>query len=255
MLNKNSPHGRFHMAVISTKRPERVAPMLQMLGPVCSTWYVSEGEEQSYVSAGLPKDRVRGCRKNISAARNAAIQDARIDDACSIQFSDDLRNIKTPILISGKYQRALITVHDAISTLLETNLRTKRVYGGVALTRNIQNYQGESVSLNKFVACDLIYVGRSCSLFDESVALKEDYDMTLSAILTLGGVFRCENILCDFPHRDNAGGANTYRTTEAEKLVTQKMFKKWGDFIAPHPRRRGQIILNYSKIKRVLNPK
>jgi hypothetical protein len=255
VLNKHFAHGRFHMAIISTKRPERVAPMLKMLGTVSSTWYVTEGEEGHYLAAGLPKDRVRGCRKNISAARNAALKDARLDSACSIQSSDDLRNVHTLNLVGSKYEKKIITIHDAISTLLQTGLRTKQVYGGVALTNNPLNYQGKPVSFNKFVACDLIYVEKSCSLFDESVALKEDYDMTLSAILTHGGVFRCENILCDFPHRDNAGGANTYRTTEAEKFITQKMFKKWGDLIAPHPLRAGQIILNYAKIRRILNNK
>lgn len=255
MINSHLPAGRFHMAVISTKRPERVAPMLQVLGSIISTWYVSEGEEEAYISAGLPTDRVKGCLKNISAARNSALKDARIHNACSIQSSDDLRSVKTPFLSEGKYQRKRITVQDAISHLLRTSQITKRVYGGVALTSNVQNYRGESVSLDKFVACDLILVGPSCSLFDETVALKEDYDMTLTAMMTHGGVFRCENVLCDFPHRDNAGGANTYRTAEAEKAVTQRLFKKWGDLIALHPTRQGQIILNYSKIKRIFRGK
>jgi len=251
VLNKNTQYGGFHMAVISTKRPERVPPMLKMLGSVSSTWYVSEGEETNYISAGLPKDRVIGCPKNISSARNRALKDARLHGVCSIQSSDDLRSVKMPIWVGDNYGRRRITMAEAIATLLRANAYTKRIYGGVALTSNVQNYRGETVSVNKFVACDLVYVGPSCSLFDESVALKEDYDMTLTAIMTHGGVFRCENILCDFPHRDNAGGANTYRTTEAEKLVTQKLFKKWGDLIAPHPLRDGQVILNYAKLKRI----
>lgn len=255
MLNEHLPEGRFHMAIISTKRPSRVAPMLKVLGPIKSTWYVSEGEEQDYIAAGLPDDRVKGCPRNISAARNAAIRDARSSGACSIQSSDDLQSVKIPIASIGKYQRKNITFKEAVSTLLAAASKTKRVYGGVALTNNVQNYTGTPISLNKFVACDLIYVGLSCSFFDENVALKEDYDMTLSAILTHGGSFRCETILCDFPHRDNKGGANTYRTSEAEQAVTRKMFQKWGDLIATHPMREGQIILNYAKIHRLLNPK
>jgi hypothetical protein len=255
MLNEDQPEGRFHMAVISTKRPNRVQPMLQVLGSIGSTWYVSEGEQAEYIAAGLPSERVIGCAHNISAARNAALREARRNDACSIQTSDDLISVKTPVLNSGTYKREKITFQDAVMALLQASRITKRVYGGVALTTNIQNYTGTTISLNKFVACDLVYVGQSCSFFDENVALKEDYDMTLQAVLTHGGVFRCENILCEFPHRDNKGGANTYRTSEAEQEVTRKMFMKWGDLIAVHPRRAGQIILNYARIKRLMNPK
>lgn len=252
MLNKHLPAGAFHMAVISTKRPERVAPMTEMLDGIAATWYVSAGEERSYIAAGLPADRVKGCPPNISAARNAAITDARAAAVPSIQSSDDLRSVKMPLVVEGKYKRERVTFRRAVTALLQAAARTKRVYGGVALTSNVQNYRGAEVALNKFVACDLIYVGQSCSLFDESVALKEDYDMTLTTVLMHGGSFRCENILCDFPHRDNKGGANTYRTTDAEKAVTVKMFKKWGDMIAPHPLREGQIILNYAKLARLL---
>jgi hypothetical protein len=253
MLNEGLPEGRFHMAIISTKRPQRVAPMLELLGHTASTWYVSEGEEADYIAAGLSSDRVRGCRHNISAARNAALRDARIHDACSIQASDDLRNVKSVRWENNKWQRYRITLEEAILTLLNASALTKRVYGGTALTTNAANYNGQPIAINKFVACDLIYVGQSCSFFDENVALKEDYDMTLQAILTHGGVFRCDNIMCDFPHRDNEGGANTYRTSEAELVATKKMFMKWGDLITPHPRRAGQIMLNYTQIKRLMN--
>ena len=254
MLNEQLPEGRFHMAVISTKRPQRVAPMLELLGHTAATWYVSEGEEADYIAAGLSWDRVRGCRHNISAARNEALKDARSHDACSIQTSDDLKAVKRiEPYQTGLVKVTRISLEDAIMELLNAASRTRMVYGGVALTTNIQNYTGTNIALNKFVACDLIYAARSCSFFDENVALKEDYDMTLQAILTHGGVFRCDNVLCEFPHRDNKGGANTYRTSEAELAVTKKMFMKWGDLIKVHPRREGQILLNYPKIKRLLN--
>jgi hypothetical protein len=253
MLNQHLPDGRFHMAVISTKRPQRVLPMLELLGKTLSTWYVSEGEENDYISAGLPADRVIGCIHNISNARNSALQDARKHEVCSIQASDDLKGIKNLQIVGGKYKLQSIGIDGAIQTLFKAATRTRMVYGGVALTTNVQNYTGADIAINKFVACDLIYVAGSCSLFDENVALKEDYDMTLQAIFTHGGVFRCDNVLCDFPHRDNKGGANTYRTSAAEDAVTKKMFMKWGDLIKHHPRRPGQILLNYPKIKRLLS--
>jgi hypothetical protein len=248
MLNKYLDGSFYHAAVISTKRTHRVEPMQQILGSIKATWYVTEGEEQAYVQAGVPFGCVVGCPPNISEARNMAIADAREFGSCSIQTSDDLRHIRKLSLLNGKRHAERITLEAAIGVLLVSAAKTGRLYGGVAVTSNTLNYTGLDLSLDKFVACDLIFVAPECPLFDTTMALKEDYDMTLELIVNGDGVFRCDNILCDFPHRDNKGGANTYRDAATEAAVTEKMFAKWGSLIEPHRTRRGQISLRRNAI-------
>lgn len=236
---KNCPD--FHLAVISTRRPARVPKMAEVLSGMTATWYVSEGEGEEYRKAGAA--RVVECAPNISVARNAAIRDARKEGLASIQASDDLRGVNVVSMQSGIVKSRKSNAEEAIGILLHTQKKTKKVYGGVAVTNNRLNYNGKDLSFGKFVACDLILVSPECPFFDEEMALKEDYDMTLTVGLKHGGTFRCDNVLCDFPHRGNAGGANTYRTTEVEDAVTQRMFKKWGSLIMPHATRPGQISL------------
>lgn len=249
VINKHKNSVVYHAAVISTKRPHRVIPMTGVLGEVAATWYVTAGEEEAYVAAGVPRGSVVGCEPNISAARNAAIADARAHGACSIQTSDDLRAVRRLWMAGTTRKNERIAFLDAVGWLLATAEKTSRVYGGVAVTNNPLNYKGVDVSFDKFVACDLIYVSPRCPLFDTNMALKEDYDMTLEVVLNHGGVFRCDNILCDFPHRENKGGANTYRNSRTEDAVTARMFAKWGCLIEKHRTRDGQISLRKNAIQ------
>ena len=242
MLNAIHGVNDFHFAVISTNRPHRVKELAGLLHPIVPSWYVTIGEKQVYVQHGAAELSVHECPPNISSARNLALSHARLANVCSIQCSDDLRSIKRYYFDkagSRKYEK--ISVFDAVCTLLATQSKTKRVYGGTAVTNNPLNYTGNDVSFDKFVPCDLICSAPNCPDFDEQMALKED--------LRYGGTFRCDNILCDFPHRNNSGGANDYRTKPVEDAVTQKMFKKWGNLIMNHRTRPGQISLRKNALE------
>jgi hypothetical protein len=81
------------------------------------------------------------------------------------------------------------------------------------------------------------------------MALKEDYDMSIKELIYTGGVLRADKFLCNFPHRENAGGANTYRDESTEGQATKKLLAKWGRFLKMNPKRPGQVLLNYPLIR------
>lgn len=235
---------KYKVAVISHKRPENVLKIISIVGDC--TFYVNNGESASYKEAGAA--HVVECGTDICSARNRAIKDA--GKMPSIQVSDDLRSLKKVKFTADKRVVESVIFKDVVRTMLEELVRTDFGYGGVAVTTNRLNYSGKDFSYDKLIVCDLICVmpGKNIK-FDGSVALKEDYDLTISELIYRGGVVRCDNFLCDFPHRDNKGGANLYRNSKTEGEATAKLFAKWGNHIKNHPTRTGQISLNYSQIK------
>lgn len=241
MINKQL---NAYITVISHKRAGNVTKIQDLIGD-CS-FYVNKGEYVDYISAGAKV--VYECGDNIVAARNKAIQHASELNLPCIQVSDDLRSLKRVSLINDKHVVEPVTFTDVVLTLLHELKIHNFNFGGVAVTTNRLNYTGKDTDYNKLVVNDLICIMPNTCKFDEAVALKEDYDLTISELLTTGGVVRCNNFLCDFPHRDNDGGANTYRNNVTEQAATEALHAKWGDLIKKHPTRDGQISLNYKKI-------
>ena len=234
-----------HIAVISHKRPQNIKPIQEIIGEC--TFFVNHGELGTYMDAGAT--HAIECGTNICQARNSAIKYARAMNVPSIQVSDDLRSLKSVVLEEGKYIVEEATFSQVVNVMID-ELRVKNYfYGGVAVTTNRLNYTGVDFSYDKLIVCDLVCIMPSKYYFDEHMYLKEDYDMTITQILEVGGVVRCNQFLCDFPHRDNEGGANTYRTSEAELDATMRISEKWGELIKKHPTRDGQISLNYKAIK------
>ena len=234
-----------HIGVISHKRPFNIKKITEIIGDC--TFYVNIGEGLDYLNAGAKQ--VVECGTNICEARNKAIEDARKQDLPSIQVSDDLRNLKQVSLFEGKHQVKEISFNDVCKTMLDELKNKGYFYGGVAVTTNRLNYVGEDFSYNKLIVCDLVCIMPSSYKFDVNMALKEDYDLTITQLIEVGGVVRCNQFLCDFPHRDNTGGANTYRNSNSEYEATQKLYAKWGNCIKKHATREGQISLNYNAIQ------
>lgn len=241
MINKEI---NAHIGVISHKRPFNVEKIREIIGEC--TFFVNVGEKQSYIDAGAKY--VIECGDNICQARNTAIREARKNNLPSIQVSDDLRSLKKVQLKEGKHIVEQVTFEYVCATMLNELKRMNYFYGGVAVTTNRLNYTGDDFSYDKLIVCDLICVMPSKYEFDENMALKEDYDLTISQLVSVGGVVRCNQFLCDFPHRDNKGGANTYRDNSTEQIATDKLYAKWDSCIKKHATREGQISLNYQEI-------
>lgn len=233
-----------HIAVISHKRPFNVKAIMNIIGPC--TFFVNVGEYEEYINAGAI--RVIECGTNICHARNMAIKHAKELNLPSIQVSDDLRSLKRVYMNGESRFVEPVIFEDVCKTMLYELERKKFFYGGVAVTTNRLNYTGEDFSYDKLIVCDLVCIMPGPYTFDEKMALKEDYDMTISQLIEVGGVVRCNQFLCDFPHRDNKGGANTYRNGITEEEATKNLYDKWGPLIKKHATREGQISLNYKAI-------
>lgn len=246
----DSTNKKYLVAVISHKRPQNVQSIMQIVGEDCA-FYVNDGEKDSYLSAGA--HNVFECGTNICQARNRAIEDSVWHNLPSIQVSDDLRSIKKVSLKDGNYNLEPIAFSSVCNLLIHELNKKSYYFGGVAVSSNRLNYTGQDITYDKLIVNDLICVMPTGKLFDEEMALKEDYDMTIRCLLGVGGLVRLNNILCDFPHRENKGGANTYRNRETEQAATDKLYKKWGNLIKKHPTREGQISLNYEMIKQKKN--
>ncbi len=235
------------VAVISHKRPHNVASILELIGD--ATFYVNVGEIPAYKKAGA--ERVCAPGLNICTARNAAILDATRQGLPCVQVSDDLRRIDEVYMEAGKVRRANYTFKDAVEKIISKLREHKLFYGGVAINDNALNYTGNDWSYDKLIVNDLIVImpAKKPLLFDPDMALKEDYEMCVRQLIEVGGVVRANYILCNFPHRENKGGANTYRNSKTEAEATKRLMKKCGAFIMPHRKREGQVSLNYKNIK------
>ena len=231
----------FHLAIPSTKRPQNVEFMQKFCGHICH-WYVNAGEAEAYSAAGAHK--VYESKPGISAARNMAMRHAFDIGMPSIQISDDIKNIKKIHLdASGKRKTQFVSFGYVCELLIALLAQHSFYYGGVAVTSNPLNYTGIDISFDKLIVCDLNCFMPGCMEFDETLLQKEDYDMTIRQLMAHGGVVRLDNILCDFPHRQNAGGANTYRDNVTEKAAMQELMKKWPRYVKPHATRENQVAL------------
>lgn len=237
---------RLHLSIMSHARPNNVSFMQRLCAPFICNWYVIKGELADYSNAGA--HNVYECEPGISIARNLAMEHAFALNLPSIQISDDLRNIKKIRLENGKRATEFLTP-DYVADLLIQELTTRKLfYGGVAVTSNPLNYTGQDVTTDKLIVCDFNCFMPGCVFFDTALKQKEDYDMTVRNLLQHGGVVRLDNILCDFPHRNNAGGANTYRNFETEKLAMEELIKKWPFYFKLHRTRENQVSLDTKRI-------
>lgn len=237
---------KYHLAITSHKRPQNVQFMQKICeGNICN-WYVINGEKQDYLNAGA--HNVYETLPGISIARNTALRHAFEQQLPSIQLSDDLRNIKKIRIENGKRIKEFISFNEVCQILISELIKKQFYYGGVAVTSNPLNYTGIDISYEKLIVCDLNCFMPGCPFFDEELLQKEDYDMTIRNILQFGGVVRLDNILCDFPHRQNDGGANTYRNFESEKLAMEALIKKWPNYLKHHNTRENQVSLIVNNI-------
>jgi hypothetical protein len=116
--------------------------------------------------------------------------------------------------------------------------------GGAAPTANAYFYTGRAVNNVGFVVGDMVLIDTASRLrWDEKLKLKEDYDFTAQHIARHGGVARSNDILAEFVHRSNAGGAVDFRNEDEEQRAIRYLREKWGKNIFPDNKKRPNEIL------------
>lgn len=229
----------FIVTCISTQRAENV-PHIKKHFPFDEVvFFVSKGEAKSYKMYGA--DQVVECERNICDARNKAFLYAKEQGLYCVQTSDDLKSISVVQNNKKHKTNTLEAIQDIINKMQETSAKLC----GVSITDNILNYK-KDWSLDKLVVNDLIVIAPDNEiLYDTDAYLKEDYDMYIMQMQKYGIVLRADKYLCNFPHRQNKAGANTYRTYDTEKKQNEYVINKHKGLIIPHNRRDNQVSINY----------
>lgn len=97
--------------------------------------------------------------------------------------------------------------------------------------------------------------GNDC-WYDESLPLKEDYDMTLQQCNKYRGVLRVNKLFYDCKQSAQAGGCAAYRNIEREREQFERLQKKWGanivrrDTSTQHTRKR-KAFEDYNPVIRI----
>lgn len=238
-----------HVAIVSSQRPVNVPHMEALCAPIGPWWYVPPDQADEYRYAGAHHVvEVEG----LCGARNAALRDAAggghragLESVDCLQLSDDLRKLG---LAHGPARADVepITVQQAMVLMMWELVNHDAHLAGVAPTSN-PYFAKDRVHESAFIVGDMILVRAGCPLqFDEAMLLKEDYDYTCQHLATYGRVARLDNVLADFAHRKNRGGAVAYRSPAMEQRMIAHLIEKWPEAIKPNPRRPNEVLLRWN---------
>lgn len=266
-LLDSEPKEDLLFAFISKGRSENVEAAEEKLlsaGVAASSivWIVGLGEQKTYAMA--EGEVIEG--GGLCESRNLALDLGRQRDKVVVQLSDDLKRLQ---IIKGETIEALVGTDgvrfDNISaaTRAANNCglidispaaaarvvraamrRTGAKLGGCHCTGNPgQAFSSAPVTTAHFVVGDLIVIDAPGSPlnFDTRFKLKEDYDFTCQHLAAHGTVVRCNRLLAQFKHRDNAGGAVDDRTFKKERDMIRLLKHKWPGVFRPHTARAKKL--------------
>ena len=200
---------------------------------------VKDGEKKLYQDCGCKDVYETG---KLIPSRNFALDHAFKKNQICIQLSDDIKEVKTNP--SGES----VDLESVVEELAEKFKKTTGVYLlGIPPTDN-PFFAKAIVSKNTFCIGDLFFSKPNPLRFDEKLTLKEDYDYTLQHIATFGGVVRSNDLLAEYKHYSNSGGAVEVRSTPNEQRNIAYLKSKWGAAIRDNPRRPNEILLAPKKL-------
>lgn len=242
-MKKTTDNGtEYWLGIVSAKRPDNVNKIHERVG--LGTWLVPTEEVSLYEEQGATV--VDGGEfPNLVATRNLALDLAFEQGLPCVQTDDDFVKIKRAY---GKQRTEEITFNDAVDLMIGRLQRAELFYGAVAPTTN-PFFVGDITSKTGFCIASFC-VTLPCGLrFDAKLTLKEDYDYTLQHIATFGGVVRSNDLLAEYKHYSNSGGAVAVRSTPNEQRNIAYLKSKWGEAIRDNPRRPNEILLTTKKRK------
>ena len=234
---------KFNVCVISHRRPLNVSKMNECVN-IPLNWYVGDNKDKD----DYKTDVIVG--GNLCESRNRILKDSWEQDKIAVMIDDDIKGLKECYIENGKKTTRDITLSEALDIMYKSLNNTRLKLAGVSPTHNpFFCNPNKPIQLKHFIVASMCMV-KPCELyFDESFRTKEDYDYTLQHIKKFGGVTRCDTILANFEHYNNAGGVVDYRTDEVEKDSIDKLKNKWGELISDNTRRPNEILIKYNLIK------
>lgn len=199
--------------------------------------YVDEGEYDAYVQANKGADIVscpKGIQGNLCRIRNHIMKKELEENGADVLLiiDDDMRGI----YYYENQEKTLVRTEELIRFVAKYSTVAKELgayFWGVNVNADKQCYREYTpFSTLSYIGgpFQCFLKGNDC-FYDESLPLKEDYDMTLQQINKHRVVLRVNKAFYIVKQAEQAGGCATYRNYEKEKQQLKALMKKWGSKI------------------------
>lgn len=229
---------RISVNIPSYKRPKVLT--LDYL-PFCKVW-VDHKEYEDYVKANKEGSQIVSCPEgvqgNVSRIRNYILDkefEAGID--CVVILDDDVKAIGQWVKGEKNYGYAeeILKAEDFMAWAEKYAILCDE-WGlkewGINVNPDPQGYrQYTPFSLTQFVGGPFQAFLNNPLRYDESLPLKEDYDMTIQQCNKYRGVLRLNAWHYYAKQSVQAGGCASYRNEDRERQQFEALQKKWGSDI------------------------
>lgn len=221
------------VCIPSYKRPGKVQTL--KIAPFASL-YVDEGEADEYAKNNPGAKIVpmpEGIQGNIARVRNWILDNEEADAVC--MMDDDITSFGEFVGRSDHfgYERRKLAGDD-FARFLERNTALCEDLGFALWGVNVQAanrlyHQGLPFSFTKPVLGPFSVHVKSGIRYDESIPLKEDYDLFLSHLLKYRGVLRLNMAwYANGGSKGAKGGCASMRSTAEERRQFELLVAKWG---------------------------
>jgi len=211
----------------SYKRPEKSTtqkkyPLVKLV--------VKESEADDYIKNGndivVCPDNVQG---NLCRVRNWILDNLYDDADCIVIIDDDCKYIgRWENQKRIKFDQDQLEKFCIMNTILAKELDFK--FWGCNIIEDKKAYKEYiPISFLSYIGGPFqAHLKNSRIRYDESLPLKEDYDLTLQHIQKHGGCLRVNYAHYMVKQAEQIGGCSTYRNSETEKQQFFALQKKWG---------------------------
>jgi hypothetical protein len=200
--------------------------MHEKIGP-SATWIVPDYHAAAYFKAGAP-DVITDRGRNVSAARNIALELAFSKDVPCLLLDDDLIDcnlyMEPDMLIPITFKGAVWEVCDRLE---ETGLK-------LAATTHVTNplFLKPGFSIKSAINGGCLLIKPNPLRFDESIRLSEDVDYAIQHVIRFGGAMRLNDVVLRFK-RLAPGGVQDYRNEDERLKSMKQLMDKWPGIVLP----------------------
>lgn len=255
---------------ISVNIPSYKRPKVETLDylPFAKVW-VDEGEYDDYVRENKGKEQnivsvPKGIQGNVARIRNY-ILDTEFNNGIDVvvMLDDDVKGVYRWVGEKEMpYKRKLITA-DEFLPMIENYSEMCNDLGfkfwGIACNgQNKMSYmQYTPFNTNVFIGGPFQSFLNNPLRYDESLPLKEDYDMCLQHCNKYRGIFRVNYMFYDAKQSEQSGGCAVYRNYKREEEQLKALQKKWGSAIVKFSsvenknQKRKSKVMDYNPILRI----
>lgn len=207
--------------------------------------YVDGAEYDDYVRENAGADIVRcadGVQGNVSRVRNYIIDTEFAAGADAVVIvDDDMRSMYRFVVVDGVKKIKPLPTDDLMPIFQKYSLMCKEwgyYYWGVNCVRDPMAFMAYTpFSTTAFLGGPFqVFMRGGVCRYDESLPLKEDYDMLLQQCNLYRGCMRVNSLCFDVKQSEQAGGCAMYRNMLREQAQFEALRAKWGSGIIKQDR-------------------